>query len=77
MSKNTSPQLHANDAEDEEYEETEEKHIAEHGKSIKQKHHQYAHTCRQTVEDVSAVKRQMFTCNWAYTTLSKITICLI
>ena len=55
MSKNTSPQLYADDTKDEEYEETKEKHIAQHRKCVKQKHHQYAHTCQQTSEFVSEV----------------------
>ncbi len=37
------PQLHAHNAEYEEYEEAEEEHVAEHRQGVKQEHHQYTH----------------------------------
>lgn len=46
------PQLHANNAEYEEDEETEQQHIAEHRQRVQQQHDQNAHTLRQSRENV-------------------------
>lgn len=44
------PKLHANNAKDEEDEEAEKQHVAQHGESVKQQVHQDAHTCKIKVQ---------------------------
>ena len=44
LAQNTGPELHAYDAEDEEYEEAEQQDVAEHGQRVEQQHDQDAHT---------------------------------
>lgn len=43
------PQLHTHDAENEEHEEAEHEHVAQHGQSVQQQHHQDTHTWRGVV----------------------------
>lgn len=44
------PQLHANDPENEEDEEAEEQHVAEHGQSVQQEVHQDTQTCAREAD---------------------------
>lgn len=44
------PQLHANDPENEEDEEAEEQHVAEHGQGVQQQVHQDAETCAREAD---------------------------
>ena len=43
LSEKSSPQLDTNNAKDEEKEEAEEQHIAQHGQGVQQQHHQDPH----------------------------------
>lgn len=44
------PQLHANDPENEEDEEAEEQHVAEHGQGVQQQVHQDTETCAREAD---------------------------
>lgn len=54
------PQLHANDAEYEEDEETEQQYIAEHRQRVQQQHDQNAHTLRGIRKIVIEIFKNVF-----------------
>lgn len=47
LPENALPQLHADDPEDEEHEETQQQHVPQHRQGVQEQHDQYAHTCNR------------------------------